>query len=236
MVFICLHVTLKQNHSCAVCQEDKEEYAHVYSALDYCLFNSMNSWLILNRELDVCSFIFADTLLEYWPLQVVHSSFFILLVTLNYFYFIYFSNAMCSAERFPFQMRLTPPKKEEIIVKSYLKLVVLTLTLSLISSIFCLSKLFRATAILVITHILVKLISRFVLETSVVSINTVSGNVVLYSFSMFLGWTTCTCAMSCLIWFNLELSAAVNNWATQTCCELAAVWKLNWVKIAAVTD
>lgn len=81
-----------------------------------------------------------------------------------------------------------------------------------------------------------KLISTFVFETSIVSINPVSGNVVLYSFSMFLGWTTCTCAMSWLIWFSLELSAAVNNWATQTCCELAAVWKLNWVKIAAVTD
>lgn len=152
MVFICLHFTLKQNHSCAICQEDKEEHAYVYSALDYCLFNSMNSWLILNRELDICSFIFADTLLEYWPLQVVHSS--SLCCWWPWITFISFTSQMqCVLQRdFPFKWGWHHQRKKKKIVKSYLKLVVLTFTLSLVSSIFCVSKLFRATAILQITH------------------------------------------------------------------------------------
>lgn len=152
MVFICLHITLKQNHSCAICQEDKEEYARVYSTLDYCLFNSVISWFILNRELDVCSFIFADTLLEYWPLQVVHSS------SLYYWWpwitIISFTSQMqyILQRDFPFKWGWHHQRKKKKLVKSYLELLVLTFTIFLVNSIFCLSKLSRAAAILVIAH------------------------------------------------------------------------------------
>jgi len=73
----------------------------------------MKTWLILNSEFDIFCFIFADTLFRILTSAGASLFLFSLLVTLDYFHFIYFSNAVYAAESPSFQIRLVPPRDEE---------------------------------------------------------------------------------------------------------------------------